>query len=145
MLFCLTVAVITGNSTFASPLPDASEKIVKLFHHDFPEVKQQTFHDEGDSYVIYFKKEAGSSCRVYYDAAGTVTKSVNYYPVSGLNPFIRAKVNARYKGKSIVGITEVVSSEGHFYQIQLQDDQHWFVISATATGDITLEKKFLKV
>lgn len=144
LIFMCLVAVSFTTGIFASPLPDASEKILKLFHHDFPDVQKQIFHDYGDSYVVYFKKEDNSSCRVYYNLDGTMLKTIKYYSATELDPFIRAKVNAKYKGKTIFGVTEVASNEEHFYQIILQDTKKWYTIKSDATGSITLVSKLVK-
>ncbi len=140
---CL-VAIISTTSIFASSLSDASEKILKLFHHDFPEVQNQTFYDYGDSYMVYFKKDDNSSCKVYYDLDGAMTKTIKYYVGSELDPFIRSKVNQKYKGKTIYGVTEVISDDEHFYQIILQDNKSWYTIKSDATGSMRLENKLFK-
>ena len=71
-------------------------------------------------------------------------KTIKYYSDTELDPFIRAKVNARYKGKTIFGVTEVASNEEHFYQIILQDSKKWYTIKSDATGSITLVSKLVK-
>ena len=43
-------------ATFATTLPDAPDKILKIFHRDFPNVQNQSISMVGDSYMVYFKK-----------------------------------------------------------------------------------------
>ncbi len=144
LIFLCLVAVISAGSIFASPSPDASEKILKLFHHDFPEVQKQTIYDYGDYYIVYFKEDENSSCRVFYNLDGDMLKTVKYYSADKLDPFIRAKVDEKYRGKTIYGITEVESEVEHFYQIILQDSKTWYYIKSDPTGSMTLEEKLIK-
>ena len=142
IFLCLFAVFSTG--IFASSYPDASERILKLFHRDFPNVHQQIFHDYGDSYMVYFKEDENSSCRVYYNLDGTMSETIKYYSAEQLDPFIRAKVDEKYHGKIIFGVTEVISNDEHFYEIVLQDNKAWYTIKSDAIGSMSLEKKLIK-
>jgi hypothetical protein len=128
----------------AVPLSSASEKILKIFHAEFPEIKTQSFFDYGDSYLVYFKKDDLTTGRVYYDKDGKMTRSIRYYFEAQLNPFIKDKVNAKYKGKNIFGVTEIISSDEHFYQVILQDEKNWYTIESDDTGNMTMVNKLRK-
>ena len=53
---------------------------------------------------------------------GSVAMTIKYYSESQLEPFTREKLNKKYKGKTISGITEVQSDAQHFYKIILVDN-----------------------
>ncbi|MEO9070655.1 MAG: hypothetical protein ABI261_06440, partial [Ginsengibacter sp.] len=100
IFLCATAIFSTG--IFASPVrvPDKSEKIMKIFHHDFPEIINPKIYPVGNNYMIYFKNENDhSSCRIYYDSAGVVLETYKYYSGDELAPFIRAKIIADFKEK----------------------------------------------
>lgn len=144
LIFLCLVSIISATSIFAIPEPGASEKILKLFHNEFPKVEKPVFYDYGNSYMVYFKKDDYSSGRVYYNLDGEMTETIKYYTESELEPFIRAKVNKKYKGKTIFGVTEVVTNNEHFYQIVLQDNKMWYTVKSDATGSMSIEKKLRK-
>jgi hypothetical protein len=70
--------------------------------------------------------------------------TTRYYTSQHLSPVIRAKVNEKYPGKKIFGITEVSNSDMIIYHIVLEDDKNWLNIQSDAIGNITLEKKLVK-
>jgi hypothetical protein len=112
---CLAAFISTG--IFAAPphLPDSSGKIKKVFHHDFPEVSNFKIYTSGNEYLVYFNDEENqSSGRVYYDADGNILQTYQYYSGEQLPPFIRAKIDKKYNGKSIFSVTEVTNSDQHY-------------------------------
>ena len=54
---------------------------------------------------------------------GIVLSTTRYYTEQNLSPAIRAKVNEKYPGKKIFGITEVSNSENLTYNIVLEDEK----------------------
>ena len=143
VFLCATAIFSTGIFASTVRVPDKSEKILKLFHHDFPEIVNPKIYPVGNAYMIYFKNENdNSSCRIYYDSAGTVLETFKYYSGEELAPFIRAKIFADYHGKKITGVTEVTSSLEHYYHISLEDSHSLFMINVDATGNIQVEKKY---
>ena len=83
-----------------------------------------------------------TSCR---DMSHELTLSTTrYYTEQNLSPAIRAKVNEKYPGKKIFGITEVSNSENLTYNIVLEDEKYWYNIESDATGIIKLNKKLEK-
>ncbi len=143
IFLCLATILCTG--IFATPVhsKDASEKVMKIFLHDFPEVTNPTIHAVGNYFMIYFKNEdTNSSCRVYYDADGKMLQTIKYYSCADLSPFIRAKINARFKGKDISSVTEVTNSSDHYYQIVLKDSKSIFIVNSNVNGSMYVEKKF---
>lgn len=139
---CLAVTFTLG--VYAFPPSDVSGKALESFHRDFPNVQKQTVKNCGNSVVVYFKEDDHSSCRVFYDLKGVLEEVIRYYDASKLSPFIRSKVNEKYPGKEISGITEVTSENTHFYEIQVQGTKVWYQIKCDADGTMTTEKKWHK-
>jgi hypothetical protein len=144
IIFLCLLTVISSASIFAIPEPGASDRILKLFHQDFPKIEKPFFYDLGDAYMVYYKKNDSSTGRVYYDMQGAMVKTLKYYGESELDPFIKAKVAAKYTGKKIYGITESSSEEGHSYTIVLEDAKCWYTIVSDETGSMTRVSKLKK-
>lgn len=145
IFLCATAIFSTGIFATSVRTPDKSEKILKVFHQDFPEVVNPKVYAVGKTYMVYFKNQKDiSSCRIFYDSDGAVLETYKYYSCAELAPFLRAKINAQYRGKIITGVTEVTSLVEHYYHIALEDNHSLFIINVDATGNIHLEKKFNK-
>ncbi len=144
IIFVCLVAFISATSAFATPTSIVTEKVLKVFHDAFPEVKQPTWYTFDNYYEVYFTNPDNTSCRIDYSPEGVVLSTTRYYSQQDLSPAIRAKVSAKYPGKKIFGITEVSNSERVTYHIVLEDDKYWLNIQSDATGNLTLEKKLEK-
>lgn len=144
IIFICLAAFISTTSVFAAPSSLVTEKVLKVFHDAFPEVKQPTWYTFDNYYEVYFTNADNSSCRIDYSPEGVVLSTTRYYTSQNLAPAIRAKVNEKYPGKSIFGVTEVSNNENLTYHIVLEDDKYWLTVQSSATGSLSLEKKLLK-
>ena len=144
IIFACFAAFISTTSVFAAPASLVTEKVLKVFHDAFPEVKQPTWYNFDNYYEVYFTNADNSSCRIDYNPEGIILSSTRYYTSQNLSPVIRAKVNQKYPGKQIFGITEVSTDDMVTYHIVLEDSKYWFNIQSDATGNISLEKKLSK-
>ncbi|MEO6187806.1 MAG: hypothetical protein ABIO82_01970, partial [Ginsengibacter sp.] len=79
-----------------------------------------------------------------YDRDGNILSSTRYYTEANLSPFIRGKVNERFPGKKIFGVTEVCSGDEFTYHMVLEDENNWYNIKCDAIGHVSLEKKLGK-
>ena len=143
ILVCLAT-YISSAAVFAAPGSVVTEKVLKVFRDAFPEVKQPTWYNFDNYYEVYFTNADNTSCRIDYSPDGIVLSTTRYYTSQHLSPVIRAKVNEKYPGKKIFGITEVSNNENVTYHIVLEDDKNWLTVQSDATGNITLEKKLVK-
>jgi hypothetical protein len=137
-------AFISTTAVFANPVSIVTDKVLKVFHDAFPEVTQPTWYNFDNYYEVYFTNPDNSSCRIDYNPEGIVLSTTRYYTSQNLAPAIRAKVNEKYPGKKIFGITEVSTSDNLTYHIVLEDSKNWLTVQSDATGNITLEKKLIK-
>lgn len=140
ILLCL-FSIITSTRLFAIPTA-VPEKIQKIFHDEFPTIKNATFYDFGGYYEVFLKMENNSSERVYYNPNGEIIQTLKYYSESELDPFIKEKMNKKYKGKTISCITEVQSKLEHFYQIILEDQSSLYVVKLDGKSLVETSKKF---
>jgi hypothetical protein len=143
-IFVCLAAFISATSVLAAPVSLVTEKVLKVFHDAFPEVTQPTWYNFDNYYEVYFTNADNTSCRIDYNPDGIVLSTTRYYGSQNLPPAIRAKVNEKYPGKKIFGITEVSNSDMVTYHIVLEDSKNWLNIQSDATGNISLEKKLVK-
>ena len=144
IFFAGIVILFSATSAFATRLPDVTAKVLKVFHEAFPEVKQTTWYNFDEYYEVFFKSDENCSCRIDYSPEGIVLSTTRYYPGENLSPVIRAKINEKYPGKDIFGVTEVSNNDKLTYHLVLQDSKYWYNIEADATGSCRLEKKLMK-
>ena len=114
---------LSATSVFAAPYALVTEKVLKVFHEAFPEVKQPIWYTFDNYYEVYFTNPDNSSCRIDYNPDGIVLSTTRYYTEQNLSPAIRAKVNEKYPGKKIFGVTEVSNNENVTYHIVLEDEK----------------------
>ena len=146
-LILLAAAAFFSAGIFAAPMVtksiDATAKIRKVFHHNFPEVTSPSIVNVGDYYLVYFaNKKDNSSCRIFYDADGNVLGTIRNYTAEGLAPYLRAKIDSKYKGKNILGITDVTNEIEHYYEVILQDEKSLWVVHANDNGSMHVQKKY---
>ena len=144
-IICASIAsLLFVTAIFANPFGSVNQKVLKIFHEAFPEVKQPLWYDYENYYEVVFNNPDNTSCRIDYSPDGVVLSTTRYYSAKDLSPAIRAKVSEKYPGKSIYGITEVSNSEKITYHIVLEDEKNWYNVESSATGSLTLEKKYGK-
>jgi hypothetical protein len=144
IIFACLATLISTAFVNAAPASVVTEKVLKVFHDAFPEVKEPTWYNFDSYYEVYFTNPDNSSCRIDYSQDGIVLNTTRYYTSQNLSPAIRAKVNEKYPGKKIFGITEVSNNDTVIYHIVLEDDKYWLNIQSDATGNIAVEKKLMK-
>jgi hypothetical protein len=140
-LLFIAIAMLSATIVKAEPV---SEKVLQIFESSFPEVKQTTWYDYESYYAVYFTNPDNSKCRIEYDYNGNIISTTRYYAEETLPPYIRGKVNEKYPGKNVFGVTEVSSSNGLVYHIVLEDKEKWYNITSDSIGSIHLEKKMDK-
>ena len=137
----LAIAVFASSLAFANPTVDA--KIEKTFKESFPKAEKVTWYENDSYYEVLFTNNQ-VTCRMWYDHDGNVTKTERYYKEEGLSPYLLAKLNKKFAGKKVFGVTEVSSESGVTYNIILEDDKKWYQVSADDSGNMHLDKKLLK-
>lgn len=138
----LVVLLCSAYSAFAKS-PVVKDVVLKAFAQSFPKVENATWCEYGDCYEVYFEKN-DIKCRIKYDQDGNIISARRDYTEENLCPFLRARINEKYPGKKIFGITEIMSGDATNYLIVLEDDKHWYHISADTNGQLSIQKKLVK-
>lgn len=135
----LLAGLFAAITAFAAP--DPSEKVLKAFNETFKSAKDITWHNYQDYMQANFKVDE-IQVRAQYSDDGTLIKTIRYYGASNLLPTIVAKLNKKYPGKEIYGVTESVCEEEVCFIINLKDDNNWYVIKSDMFGNLTQTDKF---
>lgn len=125
--------------SFASP----NEKVLEAFEKTFQNVKNVAWQDVDDKYEASFTQNDISS-RVVYDQEGNVVKSIRYYGGSVLPIFIQSKLNKKFDGQKVFGVTEVTTESELTYHIVLEDATTWTHVRSDVYGNLVKDKKLKK-
>ena len=136
---CLFAAL----SATASNPPEVSEKVLKAFSDTFMKATDVVWHEMKNFYEASFKQSEVIS-RAIYDQEGNLVRTTRYYSQENLPINILTKLQKRYAGKSVYGVTELSTEEQVSYHITMQDEKNWYIIKADNLGSLELEQKFKK-
>jgi hypothetical protein len=136
---CLFAAL----SATASNPPEVSEKVLKAFSETFMKATEVVWHEVQNLYEASFKQSEVIS-RAIYDQDGNLLRTTRYYSQENLPINILTKLQKRYAGKSVYGVTELSTGDEVSYHITMQDEKNWYIIKADNWGGLDLEKKYKK-
>ena len=136
---CLFAAL----SATASNPPEVSEKVLKAFSETFMKATDIVWHKMKNLYEASFK-QSEIITRAIYDQDGNLLRTTRYYSQENLPINIITKLQKRYAGKSVYGVTELSTEDQVSYHITMQDEKNWYIIKADNWGSLELEQKFKK-
>ena len=136
---CLFAAL---NVTASTP-PEVSEKVLKAFSETFMKATDIVWHEVQNFYEASFIQSEIIS-RAIYDQDGNLVRTTRYYSQENLPINILTKLQKRFAGKSVYGITELSTDDEVSYHITMQDEKNWYIIKADNWGGLELEKKYKK-
>ena len=139
ILSCLFAAL----STKASSPPEVNEKVLKAFSETFMKATDVVWHEVKNFYEASFKQSEIIS-RVIYDQDGNLVRTTRYYSQENLPINILTKLQKRFAGKSVYGVTELSSEDQVSYHITMQDEKNWYIIKADNWGSLELQQKYKK-
>jgi hypothetical protein len=139
----ILLAAIVFACSFSAKAEDPNQKVLDAFSKTFPHVDEVAWTENEQSYEVKFRQNEVLS-KVTYDKAGNILKTLRYYYEQNLPLLVLSKVKSKFSDKKIYGVTEEASDEGTFYHIILEDEKHWFNITADSFGGIKVDKKFNK-
>ena len=136
---CLFAAL----SATASNPPEVSEKVLKAFSETFMKATDIVWHEVKNLYEASFK-QSEIITRAIYGQDGNLLRTTRYYSQENLPINILTKLQKRYAGKSVYGVTELSTEDQVSYHITMQDEKNWYIIKADNWGSLELEQKFKK-
>ena len=136
---CLFAAL----SATASNPPEVSEKVLKAFNETFMKATEVVWYEVQNLYEASFKQSEVIS-RAIYDQDGNLLRTTRYYSQENLPINILTKLQKRFAGKSVYGITELSTDDEVSYHITMQDEKNWYIIKADNWGSLELQQKYKK-
>ena len=130
-------------SVAASNPPEVSEKVLKAFNETFVKATDVVWHETQNLYEASFKQSEIIS-RAIYDTQGNLLRTTRYYSQENLPIHILTKIQKKYAGRSIYGVTELSMGDEVSYHITLQDDKNWYIVESDSWGTLEQTKKFRK-
>ena len=130
-------------SVAASNPPEVSEKVLKAFNQTFMKATDVVWHELQNYYEASFK-QSEIITRAIYNKDGNLLRTTRYYSQENLPINILTKLQKRYAGKSVYGVTELSTEDQVSYHITMQDEKNWYIIKADNLGSLELEQKFKK-
>jgi hypothetical protein len=135
-----TAALFLSSFLFAA---EPTAKVLESFEKAFQNAKDVRWFDHEGFYEVRFTYNEIQS-QINYDADGNILKTIRYYKGENLPLSVQAKLNNRFKGKTVFGVTEISQDEKTNYYIVLEDATHWVHINADSYGGMYIKKKFKK-
>jgi hypothetical protein len=139
----ILTALFATLSTKASSPPEVTEKVLKAFSETFMKATDIVWHEVKNLYEASFKQSEIIS-RAIYDKDGNLLRTTRYYSQENLPINILTKLQKRYAGKSVYGVTELSTGDEVSYHITMQDEKNWYIIKADNWGSFELEQKYKK-
>lgn len=130
----LTVAIALLGTFHVTAAP--SESLLQLFNRTFPDAKYVRWAEKEGFYIVSFTRN-DTQCRIWYDNEGSLVYSLRYCQETELPMKVLLAVKKRYHDKHIDGVTELTNKSGVTYELVLSDEKKWYVVNATAYGDVS--------
>jgi hypothetical protein len=141
----LTIACISGVFLLSSFYVNAAvnEKVLRSFNSVFSTATNVQWTEYPDHYYVSFSQN-DVMVRAEYDKKGNLLSSLRYYDAQHLPLNILCKVKKDYPDKNIDVVTEVSTTDGTAYIIQLQDKKGWTIVKSDINGYMIETDKFDK-
>jgi hypothetical protein len=139
----IVTCLFAAFSAKASTPPEVTEKVLKAFNETFMKATEVVWHEVQNLYEASFKQSEVIS-RAIYDQDGNLLRTTRYYSQENLPINILTKLQKRFAGKLVYGVTELSQEDQVSYHITMQDDKNWYIIKADNWGGLELEKKYKK-
>jgi len=139
LLFCL----LSFSAGVYAKGVNISEKILQTFKQTFPDAEQVKWLEQSDKYTVDFK-DNGVTTKVDYDKDGNFISSVRYYYEKNLPVNIICKLQKRFAGKKVFGVTEMTTENNVEYFIKLEDAKSWMTVKSNVDGNMEVVEKYKK-
>lgn len=120
-----------------------NEKVLKAFNETFQNAKDVQWHEFASTYQVSFKQNDVATT-VTYDRKGNIIEARRYSKADILPLVICQKLQKRFGGKAVWGVTEVVQGGSAIYRIVLHDDKQWYVLDYDAVGSLLGQERYNK-
>lgn len=133
-LLLVAIAALWLSHAVAAP----NDTVLRVFSQTFPDAEYARWVEDSEYYIVSFTRNE-TQCRIWYDKEGALIYALRYCRESELPLSVLLTVKKEYHDKHIDGVTELTNKSGVTYEILLSDNKKWYVIKATASGDVYLK------
>lgn len=124
------------------PHPKSMTSILEEFKKDFPLAQNVQWQTTGNDYQANFKIEDVRYWLVLDKFDGSQTYLVKYYDESHLRSDLKSALYKQYPNTRISSITEINASSGTVYQVNLDEQNKWYIVLMDDVGNIRLKNSF---
>jgi hypothetical protein len=141
LVTCCLLTLSAG--AFATDDFSISDKLLATFKQTFPDAVQVKWVEQADKYSVSFKQN-DILTKIDYDKDGNFISSLRYYTEKNLPVSVLCRLQKRYAGKTVFGVTEVATDLNTEYYVKLQDENTWYTVKSDADGNMQLIEKYKK-
>ncbi len=141
-IFVLLSLFVTIIANAATP-PAVNQRVLKAFKQNFRSATDVTWHTYTDYYQASFKLD-DIQVRAQYSEKGELVKTFRYYGEAHLLPNIVSRIQKKYAGKEIFGVTEMSTSDEVKLEIIVRDDTHFYVVQSDVYGNLDQQQKLTR-
>jgi hypothetical protein len=141
LVACCLLTLSAG--AFATDEFTISDKLLTTFKQTFPDAVQVKWVEQADKYSVSFKQN-DILTKIDYDKDGNFVSSLRYYTEKNLPVSVLCRLQKRYAGKAVCGVTEMATELSTEYYVKLQDENTWYTVKSDADGNMQLIEKYKK-
>jgi len=141
--FALICLLTVSAGVFAFDGITINEKLLKSFKQTFPNAQEVKWIEQQDKYTVNFK-EKGILNKIDYDKDGNFLSSIRYYSEKNLPVNILVKLQKKFAGKKIFGVTEMNQDSSVTYYIKLEDEKNWITVKSDSDANLEITEKYSK-
>jgi hypothetical protein len=141
LVACCLLTLSAGS--FAAETFTISDKLLQTFKQTFPDAIQVKWVEQADKYSVSFKQN-DILTKVDYDKDGNFVSSLRYYTEKNLPVTVICRLQKKYAGKTVFGVTEVATDATTEYYIKLEDAKSWTTVKSDADGNMQVVEKYKK-
>ena len=120
---------------------EPGSSLQKKFNETFPNAKNVKWADDKAGYYVSFMQN-GDFKKAFYNTEGDFICSWKYSDGNDLPVNIIIKLNKKFEGAKIIGVTEYTSENNTLYNIKLSKGQKLYSLDMSSDGGISDEQKF---
>lgn len=136
-IVCYAASFIMIVSAAAAP----GSKLIEQFKKTFPNAQNAKWNEDKQGYFVSFYQN-GDFAKVLYNKDGDFLCSWKYSSGEDLPTGVVIKMNKKYAGAKMIGVTELTTENDTVYEVKAAKGSKLYTITFSADGSILKETKF---
>lgn len=143
-IFSIAVSLLLGMSAFANSNTNPYNSVPLNSNKNVSDLPLSTQVDNGQYQQVDFTVDGTRFQMLNASEDGSLFRVIRHDDADNLSQNILSKLHRYYKGKTILGATEVQFKNGTVYQANLEDANHIYEVFIGPDGYMHLLNKFNK-